>query len=324
MGGLKLDGQVLGNTTFALSPLAEVTASLWRHRDGVAQPAADRRWRDDARRRVPLDDLELLDHVVPRVGAVAAFMIPATTATAASIEDQLGVLAATPAEALSNEFAELWSGAPLPAPLNRLLSHGEGAGQLLADAVERYWSLAMLPHWPRILALLEDDIAQHMAVARRNGLTALLTGIHPCMGVEAGVLRFRSAAVASWHGERLRLVPSVFLSSKILVNGARPDVIELTYGAFGAGRLWTSTPPVREDPLDALLGRSRATVLVELTTPAYTTQLVGRLGYSPATTSRHLSVLTKSGLVTRWRFGRVVWYHQTPLGESLVQINRRH
>ncbi len=113
----------------------------------------------------------------------------------------------------------------------------------------------------------------------------------------------------------------MFLWSKVLINYAQPEVVEVTYGAYGAGRLWDSAQPDRRNALAALLGRSRASMLIELAVPASTTQLAARLGQSLATTSWHLSVLTKGGLITRSRAGRVVWYQQTPLGTSLVEIN---
>lgn len=321
---LELDGHVLGNTTFALSPLAEVTASLWRYRDDVAQPALDRRWRSDARQNMPAEELALLEHVVPPVSAVAEFMIPSTIGPSPSIEDQLHVLAATPTQTIEREFRELWPGPRLPTPLRQLLDHENGAGHVLADAVHRYWTRVMAPHWPRILAVLEDDVAHHLTVARHEGLTALITGLHPCLRVQEDVLRLQEPQGDTIRPTRLRLVPSAFLWSKVLTNYGQPEVVEVTYGAYGAGRLWNSARPDRRNALDALLGRSRASILIELAVPASTTQLASRLGHSMATTSWHLSVLTQGSLIARSRAGRVVWYQQTPLGTSLVEITSQH
>lgn len=71
--------------------------------------------------------------------------------------------------------------------------------------------------------------------------------------------------------------------------------------------------------LGALLGESRAGVLVLLDSPLSTTQLTALTGQGLGSVGRHLKVLRDAGLVTRWRDGRSVLYARTAAGEVLVE-----
>ena len=70
--------------------------------------------------------------------------------------------------------------------------------------------------------------------------------------------------------------------------------------------------------LAALLGRSRARLLVELGTPAGTSQLARSLGMAPGAVGDHLAVLRTTGLLVSARSGRSVLYRRTALGDALV------
>ena len=60
------------------------------------------------------------------------------------------------------------------------------------------------------------------------------------------------------------------------------------------------------DPLIALVGRTRASLLTTLGLPRTTTQLASQLALSPPAVSQHLKVLKEAGLVTGRRRGRMV------------------
>jgi DNA-binding transcriptional ArsR family regulator len=67
-----------------------------------------------------------------------------------------------------------------------------------------------------------------------------------------------------------------------------------------------------------MIGRTRAAVLLRLAVPMSTTQLARDLGQSPATVSKHLSILREGGMATSWRSGRSVMYRRTPLAETVL------
>jgi DNA-binding transcriptional ArsR family regulator len=75
------------------------------------------------------------------------------------------------------------------------------------------------------------------------------------------------------------------------------------------------------DPLDALLGTSRAMLLRDLARPRTTSELASRHGLAGGTVSEHLSILARALLVRAERHGRRVYYGQTRLGASLVEAH---
>ncbi|MFD9574649.1 ArsR/SmtB family transcription factor [Streptomyces sp. NPDC059982] len=89
--------------------------------------------------------------------------------------------------------------------------------------------------------------------------------------------------------------------------------------APGAGR----RPPARHRALAALLGATRAQVLllIAIHAEATTSDLVEELGLSAATVSHHTSVLRHSALIATRRDGGSVHHNLTPLGGSLLRAH---
>ncbi|MCX4821375.1 metalloregulator ArsR/SmtB family transcription factor [Streptomyces sp. NBC_01142] len=81
--------------------------------------------------------------------------------------------------------------------------------------------------------------------------------------------------------------------------------------------MWSQEVVPTTDALNALIGRTRARILVTLTEAATTSILARRLSMAPGAVSQHLKVLSESGLVTRGRSGREVFYERSQLGDSL-------
>jgi DNA-binding transcriptional ArsR family regulator len=63
----------------------------------------------------------------------------------------------------------------------------------------------------------------------------------------------------------------------------------------GVAELWQEASAKLTDPLSALVGRTRATLLAVFGLPRTTTQLAGQLGLSPPAVSQHLKVLKDTG-----------------------------
>jgi DNA-binding transcriptional ArsR family regulator len=82
--------------------------------------------------------------------------------------------------------------------------------------------------------------------------------------------------------------------------------------------LWEDTMAEQPDPLSALVGRTRASLLAILAVPG-TTQLAERLELSPAAVSQHLKILKDAALVSAHRRGRMVLYQRTPAATTLLE-----
>ncbi|MFF3020039.1 ArsR/SmtB family transcription factor [Streptomyces sp. NPDC057939] len=90
-------------------------------------------------------------------------------------------------------------------------------------------------------------------------------------------------------------------------------------GAPGSDR----RPPPRHRALAALLGATRAQVLllIAIHAKATTNDLVDELSVSAATVSHHTSVLRHSALITTRRDGVSVHHDLTPLGDTLLRAH---
>jgi len=82
--------------------------------------------------------------------------------------------------------------------------------------------------------------------------------------------------------------------------------------------LWQQPQAEQTDPLAALVGRTRATLLATLGLPRTTTQLAEQLDLSPAAVSQHLKILKDTALVTARRRGRMVLYQRTAAATALL------
>ncbi|MFD8147926.1 ArsR family transcriptional regulator [Streptomyces sp. NPDC059708] len=204
---------------------------------------------------------------------------------------------------------------PLAGIEEELAAVGPGA----AEAVLPWWRTAVRPHWPRVRALLEADIAYRTRQLAEDGIGEVLAGLHR-------TLAWRGDRLASdgfppggldLDGGGVTLVPSAFTGRCRLVPGRGPVPPCVIYPARAVGTLWECAGGPG-DGLARLLGRSRAGLLAEVTTPATTTQLAARTGLTPGAVSQHLSVLRAAGLITGHRYGREVHYVTVPLGRALL------
>lgn len=323
---LEMTTNVVGNSRFAFSPLAELACSL--RLLGAPRPAhLHSPWLRQVRAHLDDIDTDLLLAVAPPGKWVPSFLVPPTRGERVTIQQQLERLAAMPVEQLEADIRQAWAGRELPPALKKLLRADGDAPALLAEHLWRYWDVAVGPYWMRMCAVLEDDVSHRAAAAVTIGINQLLDDLHPEVSVRDGVLCIDMPKhdPGRFTGVRLTLVPSVFVWPRLIVNHDTDDEFELTYAARGVGRVWEGVDPRDahpDDRISALLGRSRAAILDLVVVPMSTTQLARHLGQSPGSVSQHLAILRDSGLVTSWRSGRSVLYKQSPLGESLAAITR--
>jgi DNA-binding transcriptional ArsR family regulator len=320
----------LGRMRFAYSPMIEVAESLYMLSAGRVEPL-HRTWFDgikDGLRRV---DLALLRAVVPARGYVADFFSAGITGPSTTIERQLDVIGDMPADEMLAEIETVWQGEPLPTVVHDLFARGPAAPRRLADAFGQYWAVAIEPHWQAMRAVLDDDVSSRAGELTKGGVGGLLTDLHPQISIQGEVLTIDKRHVWQQNltGDGLLLVPSVFVWPNLIFAAGLTGPVRLIYPARGIGNVWQAAAQgsADTDALGALLGRSRAAILVSLALPHTTTELARELDQRPPSVSQHLSVLRRSGLVVSWRSGRRVLYRRTALATSVVEASspeRKH
>jgi len=320
-----LTTDVLGNTRFSFSPLAEATLSLrligCPHPTHIHAP-----WLRSVRNRLDGVDLELLLAVAPSGKWVADCLMPAPSGPQVTIEEQLRELAQISAAEMGRDLQEVWQDEPaVPRRLRELVRTGAHGPQQLAETLWDYWDAALEPFWNKICTVLEDDVFHRVAAQMNSGLFALLEDLHPEVSLDGNLLHVDKPhhTSATYHGRELDLTPSVFAWPGLILRDGQDDRFGLTYAARGVARVWEGLSvmnQIDDDPLAALLGRTRAAILEMTSVPMSTTQIARELGQSAGSVSQHLSVLRGSGLVVSRRSGRSVLYSQTSLAQSMIAV----
>jgi DNA-binding transcriptional ArsR family regulator len=322
----QLSGEVLGRTRFAFSPLSEVTLSLrLLGRPHLSHLHA--RWLHLTRDRLSGVDLPLLFAVAPPGKWILSCLVPSADTTRITIEEQLTELTSVSPAELEADLAQIWGDRPRPSYLTDLLDAGARGPGILAEKLWEYWTAAIAPHWPRICAILEADVAFRAGALAERGLFALLDDLHAEISVQGHDLLVDKPhhADGTYRATRLILTPSVFGYPNLTVEDGEPGVFCLTYPAHGVGRVWEGLEPPdygADNQLATLFGRTRAAILERAAVPVTTTQLARELGQSPGSVSEHLSVLKANGLLSSRRTGRSVLYWQTPLAQSMISTHR--
>ena len=316
----------LGRMRFAYSPLAEVAESLYLLASGRI-PSVHREWFEAVRHRLAGVDLTLLRAVVPGTMFVPEYLFGGATSPNTAISDQLAQVAELPPELIRDRLELVWHNEPLPPPATQLIEDGAAGPRRLADALGAYWTAAIEPYWPNIRPVLDDDVAHRAGELTRRGAEAMLSGLHPEVSVQGETMTIakRIDDERELSGAGLVLVPSVFTWPNVIFAPGTDQPSVLTYAARGVGNVWGNQDADRQsddEALGALIGRSRAAILLALGLPHSTTELALKLGQSPPAVSQHLAVLRRSGLVTSWRNGRSVLYRRTPLAASVVEAHQ--
>jgi hypothetical protein len=300
---------------FAVSPLAELVRSLIVLRT-PARHWIHLPWIQTTRPRLTGLDLTEIFALVPVQGDTADFLTPPPIAPLPDLTQELDAVRNTPADRVVTEAADLLG---MAAPIfQRIRQDPVSAAHRIADTLQAYWDRALARQWPRIRSMLEADVlwrTRHLAV---GGTQALLQDLHDSV---------------TWHGDRLSaddphhhagflsgqgllLTPST-MSWPVVRKMIEPYQPTITYPVRGVATLWQPAAAPAPDALAALIGRTRAELLIALAEPISTTALADRLCITPSAVSQHLSVLLDCGLVNRSRVGRYVLYQRTPASNTL-------
>jgi DNA-binding transcriptional ArsR family regulator len=312
----------LAQMRFAHSPIRELVASL-RVLHDRGRHQMHRAWLSALGGRLGGLRLDLLAALAPNSPYSLDFAAPFSTRPWAVLADELKVVAATPPATVRAELDWVYQGQQLPSVLRPL--HDDPAAHLPAVVQEmrRYWQVAVEPVWQRLRALCAADLTYRMEQFAAGGIGRVLAGLHPDLTFEHGRLLvdkpYRCHHRVDLAGTGIVLVPCAFswptLSVQCCGGAAQPA---LSYPPRGVAALWPQSRAEQPDPLNALMGRTRATLLATLGLPATTTQLAGQLGLSPAAVSEHLKILKDTALVTARRSGRLVLYQRTAAATALL------
>jgi DNA-binding transcriptional ArsR family regulator len=309
---------------FAMSPVWETTAALealW----APGRSAALLPWLRAAAPRVaelPLDPLRALLDREGASGYVPDFISPPPTGPLDDIADGLEAIRATPPRQVKRELEWAFEGRRLPAVATAMLNRPSAARDRIAELIALAWDRLLADEWPQLRDLLDGDILMRSGQLAAGGLESMLGDLHRDVSWRAGAVRVRSsyAQVRDLGGAGLVFVPSAFTPAvRVMLDPPwQPTLIYPARGAALLGHRRTQTG----GSLGDLLGRTRATILGELTRPAGTTTLARRLTLAPGTVSEHLAVLRGAGLAHAHRNGREVRYSLTPLGHAVLAGDR--
>lgn len=316
----------LGRARFAVSPLWETVASL--RVLASAGPRLHAPWVAQARRAVQDARLDfgLLLALVPPRGHLADVLTPPPPRRRNTFAVELRRIAQADPDAVRHDLRLLQeqAGHGIPA-----LSGGEhDPTALLRRAIadlEAYWRSAVEPHWPRLRALAEADIAARADTMTQAGAHGMFAGLHPRISLAGNDIVVQSTCgggVVPGEGGVV-LVPCAFAWPEVLLYAVPGHPCTVTYAPRGIGELWTAAPERDGDPLGELLGPTRAMALRLLDLPLTTTQVAEHLGVGAPGANAHLKVLARTGLASARRSGRLVHYSRTPLGDRLTKESQR-
>jgi DNA-binding transcriptional ArsR family regulator len=309
----------LARTRFACSPLWEMVESL-RMRQDRAAAVVHAPFIDASARRLDGFDISELLLLVPPDGYIPDFLTPPPVEALPSMATELERLRATPAERVRADVARRFAGGPLPSVAHRYLEQPARALDRLVGMLEEYWQRALEPEWPRVRALLEREVDERARQQAAHGTGSLLGDLHPAITWRSGTLRLRGRRPGriDLGGRGLTVIPNVFVWPLACSMVADPWPPAIVYPPRGVGTLWAPENGDVRAALEALLGRTRAAVLLALRAPCSTTELARRMGLTPGAVSLHLTVLHDAGLLVRERSGRLVLYRLSAIGEALL------
>ncbi|MFG3055885.1 helix-turn-helix domain-containing protein [Kitasatospora sp. NPDC048239] len=284
-------------------------------------------WRRSLRGNLPAKVGPLLD-LVPAYGWIPDFLT--STRDNGSVRDVLEAIRAVPRRQLTADLNRLASVHPLPGWVRGLADGDPDAMNAVTGALAAYHDLAIAPHARRMQAALDVDLDRRVTTLRRNGVGALLAGLHPALRWQSPVLTVPAPFGRDIHlaGRGLTVAPVVFGGPlpRLLV-GDRDDRPVLIYPlAFDgvANPLTRPAPDGRQQraakALGTVLGATRSAVLhaVAAAPGLSTSELADRVSVSPASASEHATSLRDAGLVTSRRERNRVLHYPTAAATTLL------
>ncbi|WP_433262125.1 DUF5937 family protein [Micromonospora vinacea] len=323
----------LTRVRFAVSPVTETVASLRTLVGGRQGRQLHRPWIDrfaERAGRLGKHDLDLLRALVRPEGYIPDFLMPPPERRSSTFADGIGQIAGADPEIVVQELAHLAAHRVAQqgpgregrrALLQALVERPDAGIGPVTEALEAYHRVAIAPDWPRIDALLNDDIAYRLDALADGGVDRMMSNLHPSVTFADQTLRIVKyyEGHADCGGRGLLLLPCVFAWPDVLVRTTQPGSTSVSYSPRGLGRLWEDQHPEQTgSALAGVLGQTRAALLAQLDLPMSTSQAATQMALSAPTLSVHLQALRAAGLLASRRAGRQVLYSRTELGDRLL------
>jgi DNA-binding transcriptional ArsR family regulator len=316
----------LANTRFAISPLSETISGLQLlgNRWGSERHLRWVRWAADEVAARPLDLPRTWPLIVNDRPSWPQFLLPASASAATTIDDALAAMQQTTARQVRLSLRRAFGDRP-PASAAELDAHPAAGLRAIAAELRQAHDRLIAPHWPRLRAVLEADIAYRAKQLVAGGAARLFADLHPDLSWHDGQLTLSGddRPPTGRPPGGLVLSPVVFGPPWVMIKLHTTTQTTLRYPARGVGTLWTAGTRPTPGSTVRLLGRRRAELLEALRSPSTTTDLAQALHVSPSAVSQHLRVLRDSGLVAGERSGRSVLYLTTERGLALLDPHPR-
>lgn len=311
----------LASARFALSPLSETVTGLQLlgNRWGAERQQRWARWAAGEIAVRPLDLSLTWPLIVSDRPSWPQWLLPAPATAATSIDDDLAALRRTAPDQVRSSLRRTFGDRP-PAGVAEFYADPAAGLRAIAAELRQAHDRLIAPHWPRLRAVLEADIAYRARQLAAGGAARLFTDLHPDLRWHDGLLALdgdhRSSPGRPPGG--MVLSPVVLGPPWVMIKLHATTQTTVRYPARGTGTLWEAgTRPVPGSTV-RLLGRHRAGLLEALRSPSTVTGLARELHVSPSAVSQHIRVLRDSGLVAGERSGRSVRYFTTERGLALL------
>ncbi len=308
-------------TRFADAPAPllelELAVAMLQRRDVGAEFARRNRLLGAAAARsvAPLSEL------VPPSGTGPFFLDPLTV----DLEHGLEAVRSSANTLVRSELARVHrNGLPVTALMRALADEDRQAWQYLEGSLRAAHAVLIDAAWSRLRVGFDTDLAWRWRVQREQGLRGMLAGLYPGSRWRDGTLEIAVARQADYRleGGGVLLMPSAQWTGEPLCGLLPSGELLLLYPALTPLPYLAEQSPAPgadpDEPVAALLGRTRSAVLRLTLREPTTGQLARELGISAASASEHARALRRAGLVNTVRAGRAVRHSCTLLGHRLL------
>ena len=325
---VRLTGDALGRTHFALSPLIQVTSlMLGLKRGPMMIPPQIRR---SAIATMGDKRLRLLSAIV--FGArlsIPDFLGPTPARFHHDLNEALHQVCTAPPDRVGSEMTALLagpaSGGISPHPdqdrqIRQALDAGmDNFANRAAAELHQLWTHVIEPEWPVLRARLERDLAARAATVIEQGLVTTLEAVPGVAAVLDSTLCLDKDCSKVWAaGPKVVFVPSAFTGATSPVSPTSRPGAPLGEYPFMLWYVARTADRQSPGPSGELIGVTRAGLLAELGEPRTTSELASTMHLSSSTVSYHLQILHRAGLVRRVRRSRHVFYQAIPAAHAAL------
>lgn len=278
------------------------------------------RWHHHTQRAFPRDARPLME-LVPPSGEGPVFL----DTLSHRLDEGIDQVLSSPRALVRSELIRVCAaGRPLTPWIRHLADKDRDAWRVLERAVRSAHTCVLAESWERVRAGFDAEYAWRTRLLARQGIRTTLAGLAPGIRWRGTVLEIDSPGESTdlhLDGLGLVLLPSTLWSGRPVLVPRPNAATVMCYAAVTPFPLLEE--PSSPDPVAALLGRTRAAILTQLTRQSTTTDLARELGISKSSASEHAKALREAHLIVTQREGQSVWHSCTPLGLDLLAANNR-